>query len=246
VSIESDDDLEGIQRAGRVVALALQAMRRHARPGITTKELDNVGAGVFRRFGARSAPQLTYGFPGVNCISLNDETVHGVPSRRVIRRGDLVKIDVTAELDGYMADACITVEAGGFTTSRQRLIRTACVALRRGLHAATAGAPITAIGRAVSAEVERRGYSVIPELGGHGIGRTIHETPSVPNYDDGRSECLTAGLVLTVEPIIAAGRGTVRAGSDGWSLPTRDGSLSAHVEHTIIVRAGSPLVVTRL
>lgn len=247
MSIESDEDLEGIQRAGRVVALALQAMRARARPGITTKELDDIGAAVFRRFGARSAPQLTYDFPGVNCISLNDEAVHGVPSmRRVIQRGDLVKIDVTAELDGYMADACVTVEAGGFTPVRQRLIRTAATALRRGLQAATAGAPISAIGRAVSAEVERRGYRVIPELGGHGIGRTIHEPPSVPNYDDGRRERLAAGIVLTIEPIIAAGRGTVKVGSDGWALPTRDGSLSAHVEHTIVVRNGRPLVATRL
>src|SRR5437764_6704042 len=179
MSIESDDDLEGLRRAGRVVALAIEEMRRRTRPGLTTKELDNVGAAVFRRFGARSAPQLTYGFPGVNCISLNDETVHGVPSaKRVIRRGDLVKIDVTAELDGYMADAAVTVEAGSFTPDRQRLIRTAAVALRHGLRAACAGSPINAIGYAVSREVQRRGFNVIPELGGHGIGRTIHEAPS--------------------------------------------------------------------
>jgi methionyl aminopeptidase len=248
LSIESQGDLEGLARAGRVVALAIEAMRRATRPGLTTKELDDVGARVFRDHGARSAPQLTYGFPGVNCISLNDETVHGVPSaRRIIRRGDLVKIDVTAELDGYMADAAITVEAGGSTPSKQRLIRTAATALRRGLSEARAGMPINAIGRAISAEVERRGYNVIPELGGHGIGRTLHEPPSVPNYFDTRNtERLTRGLVVTIEPIIAAGRGEVRAGADGWALPTTDRSLSAHIEHTIVVTDGAPLVLTRL
>jgi methionyl aminopeptidase len=248
VSIESQEDLVGLTRAGRVVALAIDAMRRSVRPGLTTKELDDVGARVFRDHGARSAPQLTYGFPGVNCISLNDEAVHGVPSsRRVIRRGDLVKIDVTAELDGYLADAAVTVEAGGSTQSKRRLIRTAITALRHGLNEARAGAPINTIGGAICREVERRGYQVIPELGGHGIGRTLHEPPSVPNYfDKSNTGRLTRGLVVTVEPIITTGRGRVRAGSDGWVLPTIDGSLSAHIEHTVVVTDGSPLVLTRL
>jgi methionyl aminopeptidase len=249
VSVESAQDLVGLQRVGHVVAFALEAMRRAVRPGLTTAELDAVGAAAFRRFGARSAPQLAYGFPGVNCISLNDEAVHGVPSgARVIREGDLVKIDVTAELDGYMADAACTVEAGTWTHAKQRLIRTAAVALLRGLRAARGGAPIREIGRAVNMEVTRRGYSVIPELAGHGIGRRIHEAPSVPNYfDSTRTEVLTEGLVLTVEPIIAAGHGSVqRAPRDRWTLPTADGSLSAHVEHTVVITKERPLVLTRL
>jgi methionyl aminopeptidase len=248
MSIGSQDDVDGLTRAGRVVALAIDAMRRSVRPGMTTKELDDVGAAVFRRHGARSAPQLAYDFPGVNCISLNDEAVHGIPSaRRIIARGDLVKIDVTAELDSYMADAAVTVEAGSWTPSKQRLLRTAASALGRGLSAARAGAPIMNVGQAVSSEVTRRGYSVIQELGGHGIGRTIHEPPSIPNYPDpDATAALTKGLVVTVEPIIAAGVGRVHHAPDGWTLPTTDGALSAHVEHTIVVTAGRPLVLTRL
>ncbi len=248
MSIESQDDLDGLTRAGRVVALAIAAMRRGVRPGISTKELDDVGADVFRRFGARSAPQLAYGFPGVNCISLNEEAVHGVPStRRFIARGDLVKIDVTAELDGYMADAAVTVEAGSWTPAKQRLLRAASSALGRGLRAARAGAPIGSVGEAIAREVTHRGYRVIPELGGHGIGRTIHEPPSIPNYPDPHATAaLTEGLVVTVEPIITAGVGRVRQAPDGWTLPTIDGGLSAHVEHTIVVTGGRPLVLTRL
>lgn len=248
MSIESQDDLAGLTRAGQVVALAIAAMRRSVQPGISTKELDDVGADVFRHFGARSAAQLTYGFPGINCISLNDESVHGVPSpRRFIARGDLVKIDVTAELDGYMADAAVTVEAGSWTPAKQRLLRAAASALGRGLKSARAGAPIASVGQAISAEVTRRGYRVIPELGGHGIGRTIHEAPSIPNYPDPHATAtLTEGLVVTVEPIITAGVGRVRHAPDGWTLPTTDGALSAHVEHTIVVTHGRPLVLTRL
>jgi len=249
MSIESTDDLIGLQRAGRVVALALEAMRRFVRPGVTTGELDAAGEAVFSRFGARSAPQLAYGFPGVNCISLNDEAVHGVPSpTRLIRRGDLVKIDVTAELDDYMADAAITVEAGAWTAPKQRLIRAARAALDEGLQAALPGSPINLVGRAVEREVRRRGFSVIRELAGHGIGRTIHESPTVPNYCDPR-QCgsLTEGLVLTIEPIIAAGVGAVRRPlEDGWTLSTSDGGLSAHVEHTIVIAKDRPLVLTGL
>lgn len=248
MSIESHADLERLTRAGHVVALAIAAMRRSVRPGMSTKELDSVGARVFRENGARSAPQLAYGFPGVNCISLNEEAVHGVPSpRRIIARGDLVKIDVTAELDGYMADAAVTVEAGSSTPSKQRLVRAAVSALGRGLRAARAGATAGDVGAAIGSEVVLCGYRVIRELGGHGIGRAIHEPPSIPNYADPHATTvLTEGLVVTVEPIIAAGVGLIRRASDGWTLPTADGRLSAHVEHTIVVTRGRPLVLTRL
>lgn len=248
MSIESEADLRGLLRAGRVVARAIAVMRAAVRPGMSTAELDAVGAEVFRRHGARSAPWLAYRFPGTNCISLNDEAVHGVPAPdRLIRRGDLVKIDVTAELDGYMADACVTVEAETQTPEKQRLIGAARSALALGIEAATAGQPVTAIGAAVQREVHRHGFSVLEPLTGHGIGRTIHEPPEVPNYPDPRNEALlTDGLVVTVEPIIAAGRSTEvqHPRADGWTLPTADGSLSAHEEHTIVVRRGRPIVVT--
>ena len=248
MSIESQADLDGLAKAGQVVALAIDAMRRSVRPGMSTKELDDVGARVFREHGARSAPQLAYGFPGINCISLNDEAVHGVPSlRRCISAGDLVKIDVTAELYGYMADAAVTVEAGSWTPAKQRLLRAAASALGRGLRAARAGAKAQDVGAAIGSEVALRGYRIIPQLGGHGIGRAIHEPPSIPNYRDPHAiATLTEGLVVTVEPIITAGVGRVHQSSDGWTLPTTDGELSAHIEHTIVVTRGRPLVLTRL
>src|SRR6478752_4419707 len=187
VSIDSPEDLQAMRAAGRVVAEAIREMARRVRPGVTTAELDDVAAGVFARHGARSGPQLDYDFPGVTCISLDDEAVHGIPSsKRRIREGQLVKLDVTAELDGFYACA---------------------------------------------------------ELTGHGIGRRIHEEPNVPNVAwDGPQ--LTDGLVITVEPIIAAGRGDVYVDDDGWTIRTEDRSRSAHFEHTIVVTEGAPILLT--
>jgi methionyl aminopeptidase len=245
MSVTTEEELAALCAAGRVVADALAAMRRAVRPGATTFELDAEAARVFRRAGARSGPQLDYGFPGVTCISVDDEAVHGIPGARRLRAGELVKLDVTAELDGFYADACATVAVGRPTPGAGRLIGTARAALAAGLRAARAGAPINAIGAAVEATTRRRGHAVCTDLMGHGIGRRIHEPPSVPNhYVPELSELLTAGLVLTVEPIVSAGDGRTRAGSDGWTILTADGSTSAHAEHTIVVTAGSPLVLT--
>jgi methionyl aminopeptidase len=196
VSIESEKDLAGLRAAGNVVAEALEAMRAAVRPGVTTRDLDEVGATVFARYGAQSAPQLAYDFPGVNCISVNDQAVHGVPSERTLAEGDLVKLDVTAELDGYMADAAITVGVGAVTDDAVRLVAAAERALTRALGVARAGVRLNEIGRAVQSEVEEAGFFVLPQLGGHGIGRTIHEPPSVPNHYVASDETvLTEGLV---------------------------------------------------
>jgi methionyl aminopeptidase len=220
-------------------------MRRAVRPGVTTAELDAIAAREFARAGARSGPQLDYGFPGVTCISVNDEAVHGIPGRRRLRRGDLVKLDVTAELDGFYADACRTVVAGEGRPQALRLVRTAEQALAQGLRAATAGQPLNAIGASVQRTVHGRGHSVCEGLMGHGIGRRIHEAPDVPNqFEPGLSQPLTAGLVITVEPLVAAGGPQVRLARDGWTVRTADRSLSAHAEHTIMVRDGAPLVLT--
>ena len=245
MSIESQADLDGLRAAGRVVAKAIRAMRARVRPGVSTEELDRVGARVFAAAGARSAPRLAYGFPGVNCISVNDEAVHGIPGPRRLRDGDVVKLDVTAELDGYYADACVSVPVGEVDAARLDLLAVGEDALRQALATARAGTPINAIGRTVEGVVAGRGYSVCRELAGHGIGRTIHEWPTVPNYDDpGSSERLTAGLVITIEPIIAAGVGEVFEADDGWTYKTVDGSCSAHFEHTLVVTDGAPLLLT--
>jgi methionyl aminopeptidase len=245
MSIESPEELERLRAAGRVVAEAIRAMRRSVRPGVTTAELDEVGARVFRRAGARSGPQLDYGFPGVNCISVNDEAVHGIPGRRRLRRGDLVKVDVTAELEGFYADACVSIPVGHTRPSTFGLVAAAHDGLKGALEAARSGTPINQIGSAVETAVASRGYAVCRELMGHGIGRRIHEDPQVPNYYvPGSSQQLTDGLVITIEPIISAGSGAVRQGRDGWTIKTADGAVSAHVEHTVVITDGAPLILT--
>jgi methionyl aminopeptidase len=243
MSVETPEELAALRRAGRAVAATLREVARRVRPGVTTAELDAVAARVLARHGARPAPALLYGFPGAICISVDDEAVHGIPGPRRLRSGQLVKLDVTAELDGFYADACRTVPVGRVRPREQRLAAAAQSALKRGLTAAQAGASVGAIGAAVQQEVERRGFSVCAELTGHGIGRRIHEDPSVPNVAGDGPE-LTSGLVITVEPIIAAGSGHVYMDRDGWTIRTDDGSPSAHAEHTIVVTEHAPVLVT--
>jgi methionyl aminopeptidase len=245
MSIETEEELEGLRRAGRVVAVVIRELRRRVQPGVTTADLDALAGRVFARLGARSAPKLVYGAPSEIFISVNDEAVHGVPGRRRLRPGDLVKLDVTAELDGFYADACVTVPVGQIAPRSARLVRAADAALARGMKAAVAGAPVRAISQAVADEAARRGVSPLEELGGHGIGRTIHEEPSVPNTPDASSTArLHEGLVITVEPILGAGGSGIRPGGDGWTIRTADGALAAHTEHTIVVTGGRPLVLT--
>jgi methionyl aminopeptidase len=245
VSIETEDELEGLRRAGHVVAVVLRELRRRVAPGVTTAELDALAGRVFARFGARSAPKLVYGAPSEVFISVNDQAVHGVPGRRRLKRGDLVKIDVTAELDGFFADACVTVPVGPASPRVRRLIGAADAALERGMAAAVAGARVRDVSAAVAGEAAARGVSVLDGLGGHGIGRTIHEEPSVPNTPDPDDDTrLHEGLVITIEPILGAGGPGIRQGGDGWTIRTADGAPAAHVEHTIVVTAGRPLVLT--
>jgi len=245
MSIEDKAELIALQRAGRVVAETIRTVSRLVRAGVTTGELDRAAARVFSRHGARSGPALDYGFPGTICISVDDEAVHGIPGPRRLRAGELVKLDVTAELDGFYADAAISVPVGRVAPRVGRLAAAAQAALRRGLHAARAGAPLNAIGAAVQEEAERRGCAVLGELTGHGIGRTIHEAPTVPNvYIPALDEPLREGTVITIEPILGLGTTEVRAGGDGWTILTADGAPSAHAEHTLVVSGGEPLVLT--
>jgi methionyl aminopeptidase len=238
-------ELEGLRATGRVVADTLAAMRAAVRPGVTTAELDAVAAAVFATAGARSGPQLDYDFPGVTCISVNDEAVHGIPGPRALRDGDLVKLDVTAELRGFYADACVTVPVGEADPRALRLVACAERALAAALRVAKAGAPLNAIGGTVERIVEASGYGVCVALTGHGIGRSIHEPPEVPNhYVAELDEPLTDGQVITIEPIISAGTGQTRDGGDGWTVLTADGALSAHAEHTVVIGPDGPLILT--
>jgi methionyl aminopeptidase len=246
MSIDNAQDLEGIRRAGRVVAETLAAMRAAVRPGITTGELDEIGARTVTRAGARSAPRTVYGFPGINLISVNDEIVHGIPGDRRLGPGDVVKLDVTLELDGYVADAADTVIVAPASPTATRLRACARDAFRRGLAAAQVGAPVRAIGAAVERHVRGCGFHVVRELTGHGVGRTIHEEPSVPNYDDPFAvRRLTDGLVITIEPLISASRTRAITAADGWTIRTQNASLAAHFEHTVIIWRGRTEIVTR-
>lgn len=245
MSINDPEELQGMRAAGVVVRLVLEAMKRGVRPGVTTAELDEMGAGVMQAQGARSAPALVYQFPGANCISVNEEAVHGIPGKRALQSGDLVKLDVTIEKDGFMADAAVTVPVGEVTDERQRLAACAERAFTKAMLVARAGFRVSEIGRIIEREVRRSGFAVIRDLCGHGIGRTIHEAPRIPNYPDPQAnQILTEGLVITVEPIIAAGSGRARVASDGWTVVTTDRRPSAHYEHTLVITKGEPTLLT--
>ena len=245
MSIENQADLEGLKEAGRIVRLALDTMRAYVKPGISTSALNEIGAEVLAGNGARSAPMVVYGFPAEICISLNEEIVHGIPSERVIKAGDLVKLDVVAEKNGYMADAAVTVVAGPGDDDRHELVDCARRAFFKAMTVARAGNRVNHIGRAVEKEVVQSGFAVVEDLAGHGVGRTIHEEPTVPNvYEFTARERLTRGLVITVEPMVAMGDGAVYQADDGWTIRTQDHSLTAHFEHTLIITKGQPLLVT--
>jgi methionyl aminopeptidase len=246
MSIESPADWKGLTRAGRVARLTLDALETRVAPGVTTGELDAVAAAVFERHGARSAPALVYKFPGTVLISVNDEVVHGIPGRRTLRDGDVLKLDVTVEKDGYIADAARTVIVGGRGDATSRgLAACAQAAFRAGAAVARAGTRVNEIGRAVERIVRAAGFAVVDGLTGHGVGRTIHEPPEVPNvYERWQRDVLTAGLVITIEPLICTGSGRCVTASDGWTIRTRDGSLAAHHEHTLVVTEGEPVLLT--
>lgn len=244
MSIESENDLARMREAGRVTTQVLNALVAHAAAGVTTADLDAVAREILAREDARSAPALVYGFPGTVLISINDEIVHGVPGKRRLRDGDLVSLDVTVDKDGFVADAARSIVVGEGTSLVRRLIAAAEQSLAAGLRVASAGVKVNEIGRAVQKEVTRHGFAVVRGLCGHGVGRTIHEPPDVPNEFDRRLRAvLTDGLVLTIEPMISAGTAVPVQSADGWTLRTADGSLAAHCEHTIVITSGAPLVL---
>jgi methionyl aminopeptidase len=245
MSIESQTDLDGLRAIGAIVAEALAAMQAQVAAGVMTQELDAVAEAVLRRHGARPTPRDVYQFPGWSCISINSEAVHGIPGRRVLRDGDVVKLDVTADLAGYVADAARTVVVGGVPGLGQQLADCARAAFEQALLVARAGNRTRDIGRAVEREVRRRGFAVLPDLAGHGVGRDIHEPPCVPNYDEPRArDLLRPGMVLTIEPIIAARQSRLHESRDGWTIGTANGSLTAHHEETIVITDGAPLILT--
>lgn len=247
MSITEAVELDCLRRAGRVVAEALRAMEEAVSPGVSTGELDFIAERIFRHYGAVSAPRKFYNFPGSTCISINEEAVHGIPGARKIRPGDVVKLDVTVDLDGWVADAAVTVLVEPVRPVARRLAQASKDALAEALKVAQIGAPVYRIGRRVQDCVERQGFRVLRMLCGHGVGRSIHEEPVVPNfYDPAYSTLLKDGMVLTIEPIIAISTEEVNKLEDGWTLSTQDKSLSAHFEHTLCITPSGPQILTCL
>lgn len=246
MSIDSEHDLLGMQHAGKVVAEALRVMKEAIEPGITPAELNDLCGQVFQKYGAVSAPKQVYGAPVHAFISVNEDVVHGLPTTRPLQAGDVVKLDVTPIVNGYIADAAITVAVPPASPQALKLIACAEAAFQAAMKVATAGKPIHVIGQAIEREVTSRGFTVLRELSGHSVGKTIHEEPSVLNFYHPRDRYpLHEGLVLAIEPLISAGRrGRVKTLKDGWTLSTTDGSLSAHYEHTVVITKGQPMVLT--
>jgi len=245
MSIDGMQDIVGLKRIGAIVAEARDTMGFRVKAGITTAELDAIGKEILDRYGARSAPQLAYGFPGATCISVNEQLAHGIPSDRVLHEGDLVNIDVSGELDGYWADTGASFAVGEVSAEASALLRATRLALEDGMREARAGERVRNIGRAVEQRARKCGFRVVRNLCGHGVGRHIHEKPQIPNTFDVRDRTvLSEGLVITIEPFLTTGATAAIEGADGWTLSTPDGSRGAQFEHTMIITRGSPIVVT--
>jgi methionyl aminopeptidase len=245
MTIRTPEELEAMQRVGALVADVLAELRAAVAPGVTTGALDAIAARAFRRAGATSGPAELVGFPGTVCISVNEEVVHGVPGGRVLREGDLVTLDVTPLLDGFCADAAVTVPVGRPSPAAAALLATTNRCLSGAVRAARTGEPLRHIGRATERTARAAGATVYTQFGGHGVGRTMHEPPSVANVHEPHVRTrMGDGLVLAIEPMLGLGRPELITRDDGWTVATADGSLSAHAEHTVVVRRGGGRVLT--
>ena len=245
VHLRNRDEVEAIRAAAQLVARTLQLMRREVRAGVTTSELDRLAEEFIRSQGGRPSFKGYRGFPASICSSVNDQVVHGIPGPRELKDGDIVGIDVGVELEGYHGDAAWTFPVGEVSDEAKRLLQVTREALAMGIAQARPGGRIGDISHAVQSHVEAAGFSVVRELVGHGIGREMHEEPQVPNYGPpGRGPRLMVGQVLAIEPMVNIGGAEVVTGSDGWTIATRDGSLSAHFEHTVAVGATGPVILS--
>src|SRR5262245_57253721 len=239
-------ELERMHAAGRLVGEVLTALSANVAPGITTGALDKVAEDLIRDAGAITAFKGYNGYPATICASINDEVIHGIPSKdRVLREGDIISLDVGASLAGYYGDSAVTVPVGRVTDEATRLLRVTEESLYKAIDAVKPGARVSDIGHAVQTHVEAFGFSVVREFVGHGIGQKMHEEPQVPNYGEpGRGPRLAEGMVLAIEPMVNAGKPAVKVLADGWTAVTRDSSLSAHFEHTVAVTADGPWILT--
>jgi methionyl aminopeptidase len=238
-------EIEKMAAAGQVVARCLEMLSSKARAGVSTAELDKAGEKFIRSQGGEPAFLGYRGFPGSICASPNSMVVHGIPGDYVLERGDTLSIDVGVELDGWVADAALTVPIRPISPVATKLLRATRESLERGVEQCIAGNHLGDVSAAVQARVEKDGFSVIRSLVGHGIGRNMHEDPQIPNFGEpGRGPLLEEGMVLCIEPMVCAGHHTVRMGDDNWAIYSEDGSLTAHFEHTVAITAEGPRILT--
>ena len=247
ILLKSEREIRCMREAGRIVALALDAVGKVVEPGITTQELDEVARRTIVEHGARPAFKGLYGFPANICVSVNCEVVHGIPGSRKLAEGDIVSVDCGAEIDGFNGDSAITIPVGIVSPEIARLREETRNALYKGIEQAIAGNRVGAISHAVQTYAEKAGFGVVREYVGHGIGRSMHEEPEVPNFGFAdRGPLLKAGMVLAIEPMINLGARAVKSTDDGWTVVTRDGKPSAHFEHTVAIMPDGPEILTRL
>ena len=247
IKLKSDKDIATMRIAGRIVAEVLQVLKNSVQPGMKTRELDVIAARELKRLGAKPSFKGYYGYPASLCVSINEEIVHGIPGDRVIKNGDIVSMDVGSIYDGFQGDSALTVGVGDISPKAIELMRVTEGALAAGISVVHDGAKLGDIGAAVQEYAESRGFSVVREYTGHGIGRQMHEDPMIPNFGTrGTGIELKKGMTLAIEPMVNIGDWHTKPGKDGWVVYTADGSLSAHFEHTIVVTDGEPKVLTVL
>jgi methionyl aminopeptidase len=245
VTIKSEREIELMRIAGRIVANSLVELRALVEPGMTTRDVDRLADRTIRRQGGDPAFPYVNDFPGAACVSVNNEVVHGIPGKRKLKSGDLVKVDVGAIWDGYHGDAAITIPVGDVSEEARRLTDVTENALRVGIEATRAGGHLHDIGGAIEDYVAPTGFGIVRQYVGHGVGRELHEDPTVPHFrQPSRGLRLRAGMVLTIEPMINAGTWDTRVLDDEWTVVTADNRLSAQFEHTVLVTEGEPEILT--
>ena len=235
VVIKSSEEIDTMRKCGGILAAILDKLRQETRPGIRTSDLDMIMAQEAEKRGVIPSFKDYRGFPANLCVSVNDEIVHGIPGERVLRGGDIVSLDAGATLDGFCTDAAITIGVGQITRDAERLIEITEDALMSGIAQAISGATVDDISSAIQHYVESRGFSIVREYTGHGVGRDLHEDPQIPNFAVGKGPLLRRGMTLAIEPMVNAGDWRTRVAGNNWTVLTADGSLSAHFEHTIAI-----------
>jgi methionyl aminopeptidase len=247
ITCRSSAEIEKLRRVNQLVGSILADLRAMVAPGVTTQQIDAYAEARVREAGAEPAFKGYHGYPATVCASINEQVVHGIPSKRALVEGDIISIDMGAKLDGFFGDCAVTVPVGQVSSEASELLRVTEESLFHGIEAVRPGARVSDIGAAVQRHVEAHGFSVVREFVGHGIGTSLHEEPQIANYGPGgRGPRLTEGMVLAIEPMVNAGKAAVKVLADGWTAVTRDGSLSAHFEHSVVVTRDGCEILTLL